>query len=108
MMIIRPSPFEDDARRLEALYRLASHLEGRLPADVNHRYSRSATGRLPELRISTSEAAGELAVSAVWFLGPHRNDFIPFPTDGTCAYSVHHLHWRDEPRGEPYVYEDIV
>ncbi len=107
-MIIRPSPSAADVLRLEALYRLVSYLESRGPADVSWAFGIAPPYNLMGLRISVGETAAQLVVHPMWFLGPHRNDFTPFPTGEQCVYALHRLHWRDEPTGPPYAFEHMT
>lgn len=107
-MIYRPSPRDDERTRFEAVFALDRFLARNRPPGVDWKYDQVPPFRMLGLRVWAEGAPGQLAVVPVWFLGPHRNDFIPFPVGGPASFQVVQLHWRGAPESEPSAYEHVV
>ena len=71
-MFIRPSPSDEDVLRLEALYRLASYLESRVPADVSAfhtNYVPSSDGQRFLLNTQIEQPPTPITVVLNWMAG---------------------------------------
>jgi hypothetical protein len=108
MTITRSSQFDDDLQRFEALYELASYLDSNRPRGVVWHYGKVQKLGVLALRVCADGMAGQLAVTPVWFLGPHRNDFVPIPVRGPMSFQVTQLHWRDAMELAPYAFEHVL
>jgi hypothetical protein len=105
--VARPSP-DDDRLRFEALSFLTSYLARHGPPGVTCRYGKPPPLQLLSLQVTADDVAGELVVTPVWFLGPHRNDFVPVPVDGRVSFWVSQTRRFGSDHGASSSYEHIL